>query len=199
MTRKRIIWISDFMLGKDGTPLTGYGNISDYYCKEIAKEYNLVALGYAYSRNQHNYIFSLTQTPIAALASAIQSINSAYHVDYIVSTCDITLQTEILKIPRDNSKYIGIFAVESSPLYAPWAMSLATMDYRFPISAFGQEQCEKAGLDAQHLIAPVDRTIWNPRAPGEKESIKETLGVNNKTVLFVNAAGNERKKSLHST
>jgi glycosyltransferase involved in cell wall biosynthesis len=193
MPRKRIIWIGDWMLNRDGTPLTGYAGISDIYAKELHKEYNIIALGFAYQRTPHKYLFSLTHTPIPALGTAIQSINSTYPIDYIICSADITLQRQLIKIHRGNTKYIGIFAVESSPLYAPWAMDLAQMDYRFPISEFGKQECEKAGIESTHLVIPTDRNIWRPRTPDEKNSIKDMLGVKDKTTLFINAAGNERK------
>lgn len=193
MSRKRIIWVGDWMLGKDGSPLTGYCGISDYYAPKLHQDFNLIALGFAYQRNQHHYLFSLTNTPIQALGTAIQGINLNYQVDYVICSADITIQTQLLKVPRGKAKYIGIFAVESSPLYAPWAMSLAAMDYKFPISQFGQEECEKAGLDSKHLVIPIDRNIWKPKTLEEKQSIKDMLGVKDKVTLFINAAGNERK------
>src|SRR5258706_7833425 len=139
--RKRLIWVGDWLLGKTGEPLTGYAGISDYYARELHKEFNLIALGFAYQRTPHKYFFSLTNTPVNALGTAIQSINSTYPIDYVICSADITLQRQMVKVPRGNAKYVGIFAVESSPLYAPWAMDLATMDYRFPISEFGKQEC----------------------------------------------------------
>lgn len=191
--RKRIVWIGDWLMNRSGQPLTGYGGISDYYAKELHKDFNLIALGFAYQRTPHKYLFSLTHTPVPSLATAFQSINSAYEIDYLIVSTDITLQKEILKIPRGKTKYIGIFAVESSPLYAPWAMSLASMDHKLPISQFGKEECEKAGIEATHLVIPTDRNIWYPRSDEERDAIKDMLGVKNKTTLFINAAGNERK------
>jgi len=191
--RKRLLWIGDWMLGKDGSPLTGYCGISDYYAPKLHKEFNVIALGFAYQRNQHNYLFSLSHTPIQSLGVALQSINSTYSIDYLICSADITVQAQLLKVPRNKTKYIGIFAVESSPVYAPWAMALASMDYKLPISQFGTDECEKVGLEATHLVIPTDRNIWKPRTWEEKESIKDMLGVKDKTTLFINAAGNERK------
>lgn len=191
--RKRILWICDWMLDRTGQPMTGYGNISDVYCRELAKEYNVIALGFAYARNQHNYPFSLSQVKISALNSAVQSINESYPLDFIVSSVDIPLEIQILAIPRKKAKFIGIFAVESSPLYAPWAMGLANMDYPFAISDFGAKECQKVGVNAKHLVVPINRETWRPRTLEERDAIKDTLGLTGKTVLFVNGAGNERK------
>lgn len=194
MKHKHVLWIGDWFLNKNGEPITGYGNISDVYCRDLFDNHvNLLALGFAYARNQHNYYFSLTQTPMQYMGVAIQSINSSYGLDYIVACCDIPIQKNLLKVPRGNTKYIGIFAVESSPLYAPWAMDIATMDYPLAISEFGKQECIKAGVNAEHLIIPVDSEKWKSRTLEEKQNIKDVLGVGDRTVLFVNAAGNERK------
>lgn len=194
MTKKHIVWYGDWILGIDGTPLTGYGNISSAFATELSKEYSLIALGFAYQRNQHQYPFSLTHVAPQHLQAALININNAWRIDHLVVAADITLQREVLKI-KGNWKYNGIFAVESSPLYTPWAMDLSIMDNAFTISEFGKSEAEKVGVSVQHLVAPVDRSIWKPKTKEEQDSIKDVLGVKNKVVLFINAAGNERKNT----
>lgn len=190
---KNIIWLSDFSIAKDGTGQTGYSNISTLYCQELSKEHNIIALGLAYERNQHNYNFSLSPVVPQSLGSALLSINNGMPIDHFIVCLDIPLQRQILKLNREKMKYTGIFAVESSPLYAPWAMDLATMDNSFAISEFGMKEANKTGVNTRHLTIPVDRKIWFPRTEQEKNNIKETLGLKDKIVLFCNAAGNERK------
>jgi len=198
MSKKKILWISDWDLTNNGDGRTGYTNISIEYCKQLALEHTLIAVGPSYRKTPHYLPFSITNVPLNSLPTTIMSLHNHMQLDYLVVALDIPLQRQLAReIKRIGLpvKYVGIFAVEADPLYPPWAMDLSSMDYRFSISEFGKREGMKAGIDIEHLVVPTDRTIWKPKTREEQATIKDALGVKNKTVLFMNASGNERKNT----
>lgn len=198
MTKKKILWISDWDLTDNGDGRTGYTNISIEYCKRLALENTLVAVGPSYRKTPHLLPFSISNVPLSQTLTTIRSLDYHMKLDHVIVALDIPIQRQFNREIRNMNlafKYTGIFAVEADPLYAPWAMDLSAMDYRFSISEFGKQEGVKAGVDIEHLVIPTDRTIWKPRQPQERELIREGLGVSSKKVFFVNASGNERKNT----
>jgi len=195
LVKKNIVWLTDWNLNDKGESQSGYTQISDVFCRELVKDYNIIALGVSYRRNQHNYTFSLTNVPFAHIGHAVASIHNHNKIDHLVVALDIQMQKQLVRMGRGEIKYNGLFAVEADPLFYPWVTDIALMDNRFTISEFGKQEIIKTGLDGEHLIVPVDRKIWFPRTLDEKIAVKDILGLSDKTLLFMNADGNERKNT----
>lgn len=198
MSKKKILWVSDWDLTNNGDGRTGYTNISIEYCQQLALEHTLIAVGPSYRKTPHLLPFSLSNVPFPHTPTTILSLHHHMKLDHVVVCLDIPMQRQLAKEMQKAKlgiKYTGIFAVEADPLYAPWAMDLAAMDYRFSISEFGKQEGLKAGVEMEHLVIPTDRNIWKPKTKDEQAVIKEGLGVTGKTVFFVNASGNERKNT----
>lgn len=196
MGNKKILWISDWDLTDNGDGRTGYTNISIEYCKQLALESALIAVGPSYRKTPHYLPFSLSNVPLQNLPTTVISLHNHMQLDHVVVALDIPIQRQLAKeIKKMGIKYTGIFAVEADPLYAPWAMDLSVMDNRFSISEFGKQEGIKAGVDIEHLVIPTDRNLWKPRTDEERTLIRTALGVEDKIVLFVNASSNERKNT----
>ena len=195
MTRKTIVLISDFEIGLDGNGQTGYSNIATLLGNQLHRQYNVMALGVSYRRNQHNNIFGITQVRPSHLGNAVLSLQKSLQISDFLYVLDIPFINKMMETVPDKqgSKIGGIFAVEGDPLGFSWTMGLSKLDYLFPISQFGEDQCKNVGLPARHLPIPLDLLLWKQRAVDDRKAIKESLGFGDKTVLFFNGDNQERK------
>jgi glycosyltransferase involved in cell wall biosynthesis len=195
MVKKTILLVSDFEIGKDGNGQTGYTNIATTIGNALNRIYNVVAFGVSYNRNQHNNTFGICQIPIKSILSGINSLQLAVNVDHCLIIMDIPFIESVMphvRLEKSKTKFSGIFAVEGDPITFKWAMALGKLDGKFPISQFGERECQTAGLaDARYL--PITVNNFRQRTTEEHLLIKETLGLKDKTVLFYNADNNERK------
>lgn len=195
-----IVMVSDFEFDRAGMPTTGYSNIAVMLGNELTKKgHKVIGFGFSYGRQEHNSLFGINAMPVPHLPMAVNTLMRGIQLSRLIYVLDVpliehlTLAQAQFGNPPEHYKSIGIFAVESDPLCLSWAISLSRLNYRFPISQFGTEEVLKMGLDAQHYPVPINLETWRMREPGQKEILKEALGLKDKYVMFVNADGNERK------
>jgi glycosyltransferase involved in cell wall biosynthesis len=195
MTKKNIVLISDFEFSEEnGDAITGYSNIACDLGNELAKYHNVFGLGLSYRRNQHKNLFGITNVPFRQIPLAVNSMNQL-KMDAVIVALDIPLNKQLLdnwELPQ-NLKYFGLFAVESNPLMPSWAMAMTKMTKGFAISEFGANLCQENGLNVVHYPVPLNLENWKIRTVDEKETIKKGLGLEGKTVFFVNGDNQERK------
>lgn len=196
LRKKKILLLSDWNLANNGDGMSGYTNIAIDIGTKLSADHTVIAVGPSYRRSPHNLPFSLTTIPFQAIQPVMATIsNFVRGLDYLIVCLDIPQQRQLAALDRKSIKYMGIFAVEADPLYPPWAMEMSKLDYRFAISEFGANECNRVGVDTQHYVVPTNREIWKPRTEQEKADIKDILGTKDKFVLFMNADGNERKNT----
>jgi len=202
MNKDAIIVVSDWDISPYGDAQSGYSNIAANISIELAKKYNVIALGISYRRNQHYYPFSLTQVPASQLPSAIATIKNGIkdELKNIIVALDIPLNCQLAEVIKSigNLNHVGIMAVEGDPVIMSIALDLFKIDERLIISQFGADECNKVGVPTKYLPISVDLNIWRKRTIDEKNILKEAMGLKDKTIFFINADGNERKNlSLH--
>lgn len=197
MTRETLIWVSDWDISRNAQTQSGYGNISSIFATQLAKEYNIIALGISYRRNQHFYPFSITHVQFPQLLSAIGSIKNGIQDPFknVIVALDIPMQIKLADGLNQlgGLNHVGIMAVEGDPIIMSVAMNLMKVNKRLIISEFGTEECKKVGIPCSYLPIPIDIEKWKMRKPEDKNLLKSAMGLGDKTVFFMNADANERK------
>jgi glycosyltransferase involved in cell wall biosynthesis len=188
---KKILWVSDF-----DTRGSGYFNISSNLCQGLAEiGHEVKALGLAYHGEEHEFDFGIIPVrSFGEIPHMISNLQVLWEPDVMVVALDthhqepLVYQTTHLGIP-----YVGIMPVEADPLCFSWSMVMQQMSKVFIISDFGTKQAVAAGVQAEHLVVGVDTDFWRPAEKEEKESILETLGLQDRFVVLTVADNQERK------
>ena len=194
MDKLRIAWLSDF-----NSQGSGYFNISNHLANGlVAKGYDVKAVGLDYKGDEHNNSFGII--PAQGMKEAmgvLQNLATLWHYDVLVVALDITLQEVILRaISNRTFKYIGILPIEADPLCMSWAMVLMQMDKAFIISRFGTEECKKMNVEAEHIKIGVDAELWRMPKKSEKETIRNSYGIDKDAFVVLTVADNQERKNL---
>lgn len=188
-----ILYISDFDLKG-----SGYCNIGIGLCTELSKNYEVIAIGLGYGRQEHSYPFKIVPAKVNEITQMIGQLKGKYDIEAIIIALDIPLQERLLAqldAPNDTP-YIGIFPLEAGPVCGPWALSLLRMDKRLIMSKFGQKELEDAGVDSEYIPVGFDKTAWRPPQPEERALLREGLGVEGSTKIVLTVADNQERKNL---
>lgn len=190
-----VVWLSDTdLIG------SGYLNITIPLCNGLSKRGHKVTIsGLGYRGTQHDYPFSII--PAANVGEGlgiIQNLYNMYKFDVLIVALDIPLQLRILQMMQDRPfKYVGIMPVEADPICLSWAMGIMQMDYRFIISEFGRKECEKVGVQAEHIRVGIDTDAWRKPTKEEKRAIRTNmLGIEDDTFVILTVADNQERKNL---
>ncbi len=191
----RVLWFSDFDLRG-----SGYLNISVPLCTGLVeKGYDLMCLGFGYRGQDHDFPFPvLPASNLQEIWAMLKNLVSLWKFDVFVVALDIPLQEQILgRIQSREFKYVGIMPIESDPLCAPWAMTLAAMDKALIISEFGTNEAKKAGVEAEHLQVGIDTDLWRKPVQGERTQIRKAmLGLDDDAFIVLTVADNQERKNL---
>ena len=188
-----ILYISDFDLRG-----SGYMNIGIGLCTELAKNYDVFAIGLGYNRQEHTHPFKIIPAQLSEILPIVKNLGNKVEIETIIVALDIPLQEKLLtqfnapgQIP-----YIGIFPLEAGPLCGPWAMSLLRMDKRLIMSKFGQQELAAVGIDSDFIPIGFDKKSWRPPQPKEREMLRQGLGVDEQTKVILTVADNQERKNL---
>lgn len=188
-----ILYVSDFDLKG-----SGYMNIGVGLCTELAKNYDVMALGLGYNRQEHHYPFTIVPAQLPDIVPMINNLKAKKSIEAIIVALDIPLQERLLaqlNAPNDIP-YLGIFPLEAGPLCGPWAISLLRMDKRLIMSKFGQDELAKMGVESDYIPIGFDKEAWRPPQPEERQMLRDGLGVGNNTKVILTVADNQERKNL---
>ena len=201
-----ILFISDFDLTG-----SGYMNIAVSLCNELHTRhgFDVTALGIGYDMTEHDWPFSIIPVNQAGMLREIPAMIHNFQqmaeaeiwkpVEAIIVALDIPLHEKLLQIDRGTAHpipYLGIFPVESGPLSASWASTLAIMNERLVISEFGAKMVEDAGLETSYLPVGIDTDSWRPPGPDERIALRESLGFTEDDFVVLTVADNQERKNL---
>lgn len=191
----KICWLSDTdLIG------SGYLNITIPLCDGLSKRGHEVKVsGLGYRGTQHDYPFSIIPAMnVQEGLGIVQNLYNMWHFDALIVALDIPLQLRILHMMNNKPfKYVGIMPVEADPICLSWAMGLMQMDHRFIISEFGRKECEKVGVQAEHIQIGIDTDTWRLPTKEEKHMIRtNVLGVEDDTFVILTVADNQERKNL---
>jgi glycosyltransferase involved in cell wall biosynthesis len=190
----RIVLISDFSLKG-----SGYLNISAPLCNGLAqKGFQIKAFGLGYKGEQHPYDFSIIPTSdIKEIEAMLKNFQTLWKPDVVIVAMDIPYQKLIADINKNlNTPQISITAIENGPLCFTWALVLQMMKKVFVISQLGADECLKKGVKAEHLFVGIDTVSWRKAVEGEKEKIRESLGIGKDEFVILTVADNQERKNL---
>lgn len=197
MKRNKYLVLSTFFQRK-GEAADGYTVFIEPYIRRLAEDHDVFAFGLSYGRDEHYYNFGLNAVNLKNASSVIATLLSHLDITAVLVAIDLTLLFDITKDIfgfKGNSRIIGLCAVEADPVTFDTAMKLSKYDGFIAISEFGKNEVEKAGVEAIHLPAIIDLDVFRMRTNEEKQQMKKNMGLENKTILFMNADGNERKNT----
>ena len=202
-----IIVISDFDLSG-----SGYMNIAVSLCNELHTRhgFDVTALGIAYDMTEHNWPFSIIPVNQAGMLREIPSMIHNFRamgesgawkpLEAIIVMLDIPLHEKLLQIDRGSGEnlipYLGLFPIESGPLCASWASTLAIMNERLVISEFGARMVEDAGLESTYLPVGIDTESWRPPTTEERKALRDSLGFTDDDFVILTVADNQERKNL---
>ena len=165
--------------------------------------HKVVIIGLEYGGEQHD--FDLTLVGAGNLQEAQGILLNLLHkqrVDVLIVALDIPVQVRLLLLFRGRFqgvlpfKYVGIFPVEADPLMFSWAMEIVNMNKRFVISQFGADECQKAGIDAEHIQIGIDTESWRVPSEAERQQYRESYGFDDDTFVVLTVADNQERKNL---
>ena len=188
-----VLYISDFDLRG-----SGYMNIGVGLCSELSKNYEVIALGIGYNRQEHNYQFKIVPAQISEIKPMIDQLANKYNIKAIIVSLDIPLQERLLAQldAPNNIPYIGIFPLEAGPVCGPWAVSLLRMDKRLIMSQFGKAELEAVGVESEFIPVGFDKDAWRAPSTEERAMIRQGLGVDQNTQVILTVADNQERKNL---
>jgi glycosyltransferase involved in cell wall biosynthesis len=190
----RCIVISDF-----GVKGSGYLNIAAPLCNGLHnKGFQIKALGMGYTGEPHPYDFSIIPTKnIQEIKAMLTNFQTLWKPDVVIVAMDIPYQQMVLKITEElQVPQLCITAIEAGPLCLSWALILQRMKKLFLISQLGTDECIKKGLEAEHLFVGVDTEAWRMAVDGEKDKIRESLGIGKDEFVILTVADNQERKNL---
>lgn len=190
----KIVVISDFSMRG-----SGYLNIAAPLCNGLFnKGFQVKALGLGYMGEQHPYDFSIIPTRnIQEIDAMLHNFQTLWKPDILIVALDIPYQQMIVNINKNiGIPHICITAIESGPVCLTWALILQQITKVFTISQLGVDECAKRGVDAEHLYVGIDTEIWRKALEGEKEKIRESLGIGKDEFVILTVADNQERKNL---
>ena len=202
-----ILVISDFDLSG-----SGYMNIAVSLCNELHVKhgFDVTALGIAYDMTEHNWPFSIIPVNQAGMLREIPAMIHNFRqmaengmwkpLEAIIVMLDVPLHEMLLQIDRGSGEtlvpYLGLFPIESGPLCASWASTLAIMNERLVISEFGSKMVEDAGLESTYMPVGIDTESWRPPSPEERSALRDSLGFTDDDFVVLTVADNQERKNL---
>ena len=165
--------------------------------------HDVKVIGLGYTGIEHH--FDLSLLPAANLQEANVTLFNIVHtwkVDVLIVALDIPIQTqllvEILGRWKDGLpfKYVGIFPVEAGPLNFTWATQLMNMDRQLVISEFGAIECQKLGVNAEHIQIGIDTEAWKVPTEKEKKMHRDGFGFDEDVFVVLTVADNQERKNL---
>ena len=165
--------------------------------------HNVKVIGLGYKRTEHHFNFSLIPAVSLREANAtFLNIMASWKVDVLIVALDIPIQVDMLIGFNGHwkdglpFKYVGIFPVEAGPMNFTWAMNLITMDKQLVISQFGAEECQKVGVDAEHIQIGIDAESWRVPTVEEKKTLRDSFGFEDDLFVVLTVADNQERKNL---
>ena len=190
----RIVFVSDFSMQG-----SGYLNIAAPLCNGLFNRgFQIKALGIGYNGEPHPYNFSIIPTRnIQEVNAMINNLQTLWKPDILIAALDIPYQQMLFEISKKlDLPQIGITAIESGPLCLTWALTLQRIKKVFTISQLGEDECVKKGVNAEHLYVGVDTKAWRRAVEGEKEKVRESLGIGKDEFVILTVADNQERKNL---
>jgi len=187
----KIVIISDM----DATG-SGYASITTALGSRLANlGHDVKIIGLSYQGQEHNFKFSLF--PCVGLNDAynmLYQMKTLFNPNVVIGLADIPNQEPLCKMAKEfQIPYICITPMENGPLCATWAMILAQVSKCYVMSEFAVKECEKMGINAEHLVIGVDTEAWRQPTKEERDKLRESLGVTNEFVILTVADNQERK------
>lgn len=192
------IVVSDFSVSG-----SGYSRIMTRLCNQLVLNHDLgiIALGLGYNGEEHHWPYSIVPVPhtshIPPMIDRLQAYGAP--IEAIFVALDIPLQEGMLNALQIPGKipYVGLFPLEAPPLCQPWAIQLMRMDARLIMSAFGQEELQRAGVASEFVpIGIDDPNRWRPPGSEERKLIRQGLGIEDDTFVILTIADNQERKNL---
>lgn len=175
---------------------SGYYYLMTPILELLSRDYEIKVVGLSYEGEEYLYGFSIVGAK--TLEDAVRSAQNIIHhwkPDIFICGADIPLQLSIF--PNINTmgvKYIAITPLENPPLTQSWAAQLMAMSHVFFISELGKQSALKAGLTkVDHLQVGIDTETFFPARDGERQKIRENLGITDEFVVLTVADNQERK------
>jgi len=178
---------------------SGYLNISAPLCNGLHNlGFQIKAFGMGYAGEPHPYDFSIIPVRnIKEVEAMLHNFQTLWKPDIVIVIMDIPYQQKLSIVNTElQTPQICITAIEAGPVCLSWALVLQRMNKVFTISQLGADECSKKGVDAEHLLVGIDTTIWRKALGGEKEKIRESLGIGKDEFVILTVADNQERKNL---
>ena len=179
----------------------GYSAITEGVCTALHKlGHEIKLLAFAYDGSQHPFPFSVI--PLLSpehIGIQIEDIVKSFFIDAVVVAFDLPHHLTLVPHCRaiGGFKYIGIFPVESKPVYKDWIETINQMEGRLTLSRFGVEACAEKGADV-HLL-PVSCTPNLPVAkPEDIAKMRKHIRADGRFAIL-KIADNTTRKNWEST
>lgn len=186
----RVTWLTDM-----DQKSSGYGNLSRRLMLGLHdRGHRIICIGSGYRGQEHDLPFPVIPANLGAATAMIRNLLFMKEQDALVVALDIVHHDMFLAQPwRKDTRYVGIFPVESDPLIVTWAARLHAMDERLVLSKFGLEQLNAAGVSGKYLPISLDTEAWRPPGEAERAQIRKLMGVENSFVVLTVGENQERK------
>ena len=173
--------------------------------------YEVKIVGLSNRGDEHPYPFSILPATNLEEANAIAgNVLQLWQPQIFICAMDLPVQAIIkeklnphlqeIKLQDGTiipaKKYIAITPLENGPLCLSWAAPLFNMNAVFFISELGKQEALKVGVQAEHLQVGVDTVSWRPAFDGEKEKLREGLGIPQDAFVVLTVADNQERKNL---
>ena len=186
----RVTWLTDM-----DQRSSGYGNLSRRLMQGLHdRGHRIVCIGCGYKGEEHDQPFPVIPSNLGAATAMIRNLLFLREQDALVVALDIVHHDMFLAQPwRKDTRYVGIFPVESDPLIVTWAARIHMMDERLVLSKFGLDQLNAAGVSGKYLPISLDTELWRPPGDAERAQIRKLMGVEDTFVVLTVGENQERK------
>jgi glycosyltransferase involved in cell wall biosynthesis len=193
----RITWLTDMDRSS-----SGYGNLSVPLMTGLVKRgHRIICLGSGYRGEEHDHPFAVI--PVAELGEAngmIRNLIQLKEQDALVVALDINVQESFLRQPwKRETRYVGVFPVESDPISMSWAAVLHLMDARLVLSRFGLGEMQKAGVSGAVIPIALDTKAWRPAGADERSQVRKLMGIRDDEFVILCVSENQERKHLSRT
>ena len=197
--------MSNVVILSDGGALgSGYKTLMLTLAQGLAEHgHDVKVIGLGYSGEEHHFDFSLI--PAGGMQEAVVTLYNlvyTWKVEVLIVALDIPIQTQllfdILGKWKDGLpfKYVGVFPLEAGPLNFTWATQLLNMDRQLVISEFGAQECQKLGVNAEHIQIGIDTDAWRVPTKEEKQMHRDGFGFDKDVFVILTVADNQERKNL---